>query len=150
MILSAVVANDDTSLDVEAGDVSGGFLIIGRKAFIVLCSLAVLLSRLSSPGAGSAHKRKSRYLYSTHVHNSMLMVQEKTHNLLIILQQNWGNPCMCGFRSETVVSNIPPSFSFRYPPLTPLLLVCCTIATKCVEIRSNDSFIWKRKRKCYN
>lgn len=64
VILSAVVASDDTSLHVEAGDVRGGFLIIGRKAFIVLGSLAVLLSRLSPPGPGSAHKRKSRYLQS--------------------------------------------------------------------------------------
>lgn len=76
--------------------------------------------------------------------------KKKPHNLLLILQQNWGNPRMCGFRSKTVVSDIPPSFSFRYPPLTPLLLVRCSIATECVEIRSHDSFIWKRKRKCYN
>lgn len=69
IILSAVVATDDTSVYVETGDVSGGFLIIGRKAFIVLGSLAVLLSRLSPPGAGSAHKHKSGYLQiNTYAH----------------------------------------------------------------------------------
>lgn len=144
LFLSAAVANDDTSVYVEAGDVSGGFLIVGRKAFIVLRSLAVLLSRLSPPGAGSRPQNAQAYIYTQH------WCKKKTHNLLLILQQNWGNPRMCGFRSKTVVGDIPPSFSFRYPPLTPLLLVRCTVATECVEIRSHDGFIWKRKRKCYN
>lgn len=79
MILSAVVASDNTSLDVEAGDVSGGFLIIRRKAFIVLGSLAVLLSRLSPPGAGAAHKRKNRYLQSTLVRPQRQWCKKNPH-----------------------------------------------------------------------
>lgn len=40
-----------TSLGVEAGDVGGGFLVVGGQPFVVLSSLAVLLPSLSPSGS---------------------------------------------------------------------------------------------------
>lgn len=102
MILSAVVASNNTSLYVEAGDVSGGFLIIRRKAFIVLGSLAVLLSRLSPPGAGSAHKRKNRYLQSILVRILGQRCKKYSQSTTFLLLAKLRNLRICGLRSKTV------------------------------------------------
>lgn len=102
IILSAVVASNNTSLYAEAGDVSGGFLIIRRKAFIVLGSLAVLLSRLTPPGAGSAHKRKNRYLQSILVRIQGQRCKKNSQSTTFLLLAKLRNLRICGLRSKTV------------------------------------------------
>lgn len=114
------------------------------SARLPFCSLACRL-RVLDPPTNAKADIYNQHLCALNVHGA-----RKTHNLLIMILAKLGNHRTYGFRSKTIVSNIPPSFSFCYPPLTPLLLVRCTIATECVKTRSHDSFICKRKRKCYN
>lgn len=83
IILSVVVALDNTFLHAEAGDVSGGFLIIRRKAFIVLSSFSVLLSCLSPPGAACKHGAKIRYLPST-----LQTIGDQTHLWIQLKSKN--------------------------------------------------------------
>lgn len=67
-----------TFLHVEAGDVSGGFLVVGWQPFFMLRSLSVLLSSLSPSGSTATHKHNRRVINSN-------QLMHESHNYIWII-----------------------------------------------------------------